>query len=180
MCINVLEDSSDEDNRESFDFRFPEKYPAVLFRDVAGCGRCGGVSRNVRGACSDRVGPARTGWDSLRSQLHRSPVDNDVSRNIIQGCSAVGITARGGRNAQGREAALLDVLLVVFDASGKAVHQEGQSIDLNLEDAVYEKLLQTGINMTVTSEAPPNSARIRVVVHDVSTGRLGSVDLPMK
>jgi len=83
------------------------------------------------------------------------------------------------RNTQGREAALLDVLLVVFDASGKAIHQEGQNIDLNLEDSVYEKLVQTGINLTITSEAPPNS-RVRVVVHDVSTGHVGSVDLPMK
>jgi VWFA-related protein len=84
------------------------------------------------------------------------------------------------RNAQGRQAALIDLFLVVFDASGKAVHQEGQNIDLNLEDPVYDKLLQSGINMTITPEAPPTSARVRVVVHDVSTGRVGSVDLPMK
>jgi len=37
-----------------------------------------------------------------------------------------------------------------------------------------------GILMNADSEAPAKSARARVVVHDVSSGLVGSLDLPLK
>jgi hypothetical protein len=85
-----------------------------------------------------------------------------------------------GRNAEGRQAATLDVFLVVFDDKGKLLHQQGQGMNLNLEQAVYEQLLKKGFIMNIDSETPPKSARVRLVVHDVSSGSVGSVDLPIK
>jgi hypothetical protein len=85
-----------------------------------------------------------------------------------------------GRNSEGRQAATLDVFLVVFDDKGKPLHQQGQGMNLNLEQAVYEQLLKKGFIMNIDSETPPKSARVRLVVHDVSSGSVGSVDLPIK
>jgi VWFA-related protein len=85
-----------------------------------------------------------------------------------------------GRNTEGKEAASVDFYLVVFDDKGKPLHQQGQSMNFNLEQAAYEQLLQKGFVMSIDSETPPNSARARLVVHDVSSGAVGSVDLPLK
>ena len=84
------------------------------------------------------------------------------------------------RNAEGKQEAALDFLVVAFDEKGKVLHQARHTMELNLDQAHYDQLLKNGIIMTVSAEAPVNSARMRVVVHDVWTGSVGSVDLSLK
>jgi VWFA-related protein len=84
------------------------------------------------------------------------------------------------RNAAGRQEAMLDFLVVAFDEKGKALNQARQTMQLNLEQAKYDQLLTTGMIMTTNADTPTNSTRIRVIVHDVGTGSVGSVDLPLK
>jgi hypothetical protein len=85
-----------------------------------------------------------------------------------------------GRNAAGRQEATLDFVVVALDEKGKMLHQVNRGIRLDLDDAQYGQVLKSGITMTANAEVPLNSARIRVVVHDVGAGFLGSVDLPLK
>jgi hypothetical protein len=48
------------------------------------------------------------------------------------------------------------------------------------EQANYQELLKTGITVTADSESPARSTRARLVVLDVGSGLVGSVDVPLK
>jgi VWFA-related protein len=85
-----------------------------------------------------------------------------------------------GQNAEGKHEATIDLLLVVFDDKGKPLHQVSRTIQLNLEEATYTQLRKNGISLDITSEAPEKSTHIRLIAHDVSSGSVGSIDLPLK
>jgi hypothetical protein len=74
----------------------------------------------------------------------------------------------------------LDVLSVIFDDSGKSLHQVARTVELKFEDKAFAQLLKDGIAINLDSDAPPKSARARLVVNDASTGSVGSVDLTLK
>jgi VWFA-related protein len=84
------------------------------------------------------------------------------------------------RNAEGKLEGALDFLVVAFDEKGKALNQARHTMQLRLEQPQYDQMLKNGIILTASADAPSNSARMRVVVHDVGSGSVGSVDLPLK
>jgi VWFA-related protein len=103
----------------------------------------------------------------------------EVPRTLIR----VGMDAHEvsfSRNAEGKHEATLDVFLVVFDDTGKALHQQSRTISLSLDQTLYDQVLAKGIILTADSDAPPKSTRARVVMHDISSGLVGSVDLSLK
>jgi len=85
-----------------------------------------------------------------------------------------------GRNSGGKQEATLDLLLVVFDDKGKPLHQVVRTLRPNLDDATYGTVLKNGMAINVDSDVPEKSARVRLVVHDVLSGLVGSLDLPFK
>jgi VWFA-related protein len=85
-----------------------------------------------------------------------------------------------GRNAEGKHEATLDLLLVVFDDKGKPLYQLVRTLRPNMDEGAYGTVLKNGMVVNVDSEAPEKSARVRLVVHDVLSGLVGSVDLPLK
>jgi VWFA-related protein len=84
------------------------------------------------------------------------------------------------RNTEGKNEATLDLLLVIFDDMGKPLHQIVRTIHLNPDEATYAAMMKSGVVVNVDSEAPVKSARARLIVHDVSAGLVGSLDLPFK
>ena len=85
-----------------------------------------------------------------------------------------------GRNAEGKHEATLDLLLVVFDDKGKPLHQVVRTLRPKMDDAAYDTVLKNGMSINVDSEAPEKSARVRLVVHDLLSGLVGSLDVPFK
>ncbi len=85
-----------------------------------------------------------------------------------------------GTNADGKRQATLDFLLVIYDANGRPIHQMVRTIQFSPDEAQYKQLVTNGISLTVGSDAPIQSARARLIVHDVSSASVGSVDLPLK
>jgi VWFA-related protein len=83
-------------------------------------------------------------------------------------------------NAEGKHEATLDFFAVIFDDAGKGLHQVARTVELKFEDQAFAQLLKDGIAVNLDSDAPPKSARARVVVNDASTGSVGSVDLALK
>jgi VWFA-related protein len=80
------------------------------------------------------------------------------------------------QNAAGKPEATLDFLLVVFDEKGERLHQLGRSLRIQPD----EPMLKNGIAITADSEVPARSVRARLVVLDVLSGAVGSVDIPLK
>ena len=107
------------------------------------------------------------------------PPTPDAPRALIR----VGMDAHEvsfSRNPEGKHEAALDLLLVVFDDSGKALNQQSRTMRLSLDQAQYVQVLAKGIVLAADSDTPPKSARARVVVRDVSSGLVGSLDLSLK
>jgi VWFA-related protein len=84
------------------------------------------------------------------------------------------------RSTEGKQEAELDILLVVFDQSGTAVRSHATTLRITPDQTQYNELLKSGVVMTTESEAPTGSARARIVVHDLSSGAVGSVDVSLK
>jgi VWFA-related protein len=85
-----------------------------------------------------------------------------------------------GQNAEGKREATLDLLLVAFDDKGKPLYQLVRTLRPNMDEGAYGTVLKNGMVINVDSEAPEKSARVRLIVHDVLSGLVGSVDLPFK
>jgi VWFA-related protein len=83
------------------------------------------------------------------------------------------------RSEKGQAEAALDVFVVVCDQSGKPLHQHASTVRLALDQAKYDETLKSGILLNADSEAPAGSARARVVVHDLGSGAVGSVDVSL-
>ena len=85
-----------------------------------------------------------------------------------------------GLSPEGKQDATLDLLLVAFDDKGKPVHQLLRTIHLSLDETAYAQALKSGMIVNVQSDAPAISARARLIVHDLASGSVGSLDLPFK
>jgi VWFA-related protein len=84
------------------------------------------------------------------------------------------------RNPEGNQEADLDVFVVIFDRAGKALHQQSTTVRLKFDPAQYAEVLKTGVLLNADSQAPAGASRARVVVHDLSSGAIGSVDVALK
>ena len=84
-----------------------------------------------------------------------------------------------GRNAEGSREATLDVLLVVLDDHDRNLHQLVRTIRVAIPEAAYTETLKNGVTLRVEVDAPAKSARVRVIVHDIFSGSVGSVDVPL-
>ncbi len=85
-----------------------------------------------------------------------------------------------GRNAQGQPDATVDLLALVFTDHPDPVKQTGRVIHLALKQEQYDQMMKSGIRMTLEVEAPMNALRVRVVARDASSGKVASLDVPIK
>jgi VWFA-related protein len=65
----------------------------------------------------------------------------------------------------------------VFNAD-KLVNAIGKRLDCNVKPETYARLMHDGILFEVPIEVNPDKARIRLVVRDNFSGKLGSLDIP--
>ena len=77
-----------------------------------------------------------------------------------------------------RWAGKLDVFLIQRDDAGRHAQVTGQTLGLNLKPETYERLLRDGLPFEINVDARPQTASVRVVVVDESSGRMGSVTMP--
>jgi hypothetical protein len=85
-----------------------------------------------------------------------------------------------GRNAQGLIDATVDMMMLVFSDQPEPAKQSGRVVHLALKQEQYDQIMKSGVRMTVDVEAPPNSRRVRVVARDAASGKVGSLDVPIK
>jgi VWFA-related protein len=83
-------------------------------------------------------------------------------------------------NPVGKQEVELDVFIVVFDQNRKPLHQHATTVRPSFDPAQYAEVLKNGILLNVDSDAPAGAARARVVIHDLSSGAVGSVDVALK
>ncbi|HZN10275.1 MAG TPA: VWA domain-containing protein [Blastocatellia bacterium] len=73
-----------------------------------------------------------------------------------------------------RHQAALDVVVVIFDEQGKAVNSVSERITLNLTPAVYERVLEQGLDYRKLVKLKPGFYQARLAVREEGSTRLGS------
>jgi VWFA-related protein len=124
------------------------------------------------------VTPLQSTGLSLLARVSETP-SPDNRRTDVRLVMDAGEIATG-RNADGKHEATIDLLLIAFDDTGKVLHQVGRTMQLSLDEEQYTQLRKNGIVLDLDSEAPEKSTRVRLIAHDVSSGSVGSIDLPFK
>jgi hypothetical protein len=73
----------------------------------------------------------------------------------------------------------LQVLYSVQAQTGRELGGTLDNVNLDLKPEVWARITADGLPMTKEFQAPPNAFKVRVAVFDTSTGRLGSVSIPL-
>jgi VWFA-related protein len=85
-----------------------------------------------------------------------------------------------GRDAQGQQDATVDVLTLAFGDQAAPLASSKRTVHLALKQEAYDLMMRGGIRLTLNADAPGKSQRVRVVARDAASGRVGSVDVPLK
>ncbi|MGQ0760660.1 MAG: VWA domain-containing protein [Acidobacteriota bacterium] len=79
------------------------------------------------------------------------------------------------RSDDGKYHAALDVAGFVFDQVGRNRGGMSQTVSADLSEEDYQRAVTNGLSYTASTEAPPGYYQVRLVVREVSTGKIGSV-----
>jgi VWFA-related protein len=84
------------------------------------------------------------------------------------------------KNAQGDQETTVDMVMLVFGDQPTPLNQKNRTVHLALRPDQYEVMRKGGVRVTVNVDAPAGSQRVRVIARDASSGRVGSLDVPLK
>jgi VWFA-related protein len=79
------------------------------------------------------------------------------------------------RSDDGKHRASFDVAGFVFDQAGRNRGGISQTVNAELSEEEYQRALTSGISYTASTQAPPGYYQVRLVVREVSSGKIGSV-----
>ncbi len=85
----------------------------------------------------------------------------------------------GFRQENGYWIGAVDTAFVEIDETGKIVASTVQPFPLHLNNETYERLLKEGLTYTKEMLMVPGAAQVRVILRDTSTGKIGSVNIPL-
>jgi VWFA-related protein len=73
----------------------------------------------------------------------------------------------------------VEFVTFAYDADGKLLNSQSQTMRLNLTPENYAQLLKGGIGFSQQIGAPARTRSFRIAVHDLSSGHLGVVEVPL-
>jgi VWFA-related protein len=104
---------------------------------------------------------------SLKQAAAGSP--REIAVEVTIDASRVSFAVENGAHV-----GLLDVAIFAMDSRGRVVDDHWQKIDLNLQDAAYERCRREGIPYAVRLPAKPGVLEVKIVVYDYAADVLGS------
>jgi hypothetical protein len=73
----------------------------------------------------------------------------------------------------------IEFVLAAYDAETTRVNYLDTSIQLNLRDQRYARVMATGIPVRLALDLPLGKISLRIAVHDLVAGRAGSLEIPV-
>jgi len=107
---------------------------------------------------------------TLKQPTHRVIIDLKVDPNGL----ALETTAAGVRSTKA------EFVLVAYDADGKRINYLDRGFQLNLSTDQYARSLENGIPVRMALDLPSGPISLRIAVHDLTAGRPGSLEIPLK
>ena len=83
-------------------------------------------------------------------------------------------TLKFTEGADGRYKDSFDLVVFVFDSTGKSRGGFSETVNTNLTPEEYKRALATGLSDSGHTELPPGNFQLRVVVRENETGRIGT------
>jgi len=114
------------------------------------------------------AGPA--GEMALKPPAHRYLVDFAVDPRGITWTPA----PYGGAHAE------VEVSMVAWDGHGQRVNFTDRALAVNLNPAESKKVLAGGLPLHEEIDLPAGAIDLRVAVHDLPSGRIGSMEIPLR
>jgi VWFA-related protein len=112
------------------------------------------------GALADHLpGPVKRYWIDYAADMHQ--VDVSVGTDGFYHAS-------------------LEFVALAYDRDGKTLNVTARAIKLNLQPAQYERVMQSGMPLHEEIDLPAGEVYLRLAVHDLSTDRIGAMEIPLK
>lgn len=106
---------------------------------------------------------------TLKSPIHRVIVDLKVDPHGIAWQDA----------PDGAHGAQVEYTLLAYDADGKRLNWFDKGFQLKLNPEQYSHSITAGIPMRMALDLPAGDAFLRIAVHDLDAGRVGSLEIPV-
>jgi VWFA-related protein len=117
-----------------------------------------------------QAGPAGVMADKLRRAVKRYWID--YATDLHQVSVIVG--------SDGLFRCSLEFVAIAYDRDGKILNVANRSFKLNLQSAQFSQIMQTGLPLHQELDVPAGEVYLRIAVHDLSTDRIGSVEIPLR
>jgi VWFA-related protein len=118
---------------------------------------------------ASQAGPAGLMADKLTGTVKRYWID--YSADVHQMDASVG--------SDGLYHLSVEFAAIAYDRDGKLLNIVDRGFKLNLQPAQYNQVMQTGMPMHEELDVPIGEVYLRVAVHDLTTDRIGSVEIPL-
>jgi VWFA-related protein len=74
----------------------------------------------------------------------------------------------------------IEFSIVAYDKNGARVNAYDQRFQLGLQEAQYQRLLNSGISMRLPFDLPAGQSDLRIAVFDLNANRAGSLEVPLE
>lgn len=106
---------------------------------------------------------------TLKRPIHRYIVDLTLEPHSITYVET----------SDGAHKAALEFVLAGYDADTTRINYLDTSVELNFRDQRYARVMATGIPVRLAIDLPMGQFSLRIAVHDVAAGRVGSLEVPV-
>lgn len=117
--------------------------------------------------------------DAFWSPLDAAGITLSAQRESVPGSSRITLTIDPAdialQQQAGRWTGAMEIVFSRQSADGRDLGTTSETARLNLEDSVYQQLRRQGFVMVRSVAGVPGLARVRIIVYDHTTGRIGSV-----
>lgn len=122
---------------------------------------------------------------SLRgTSLPRGPA-GEMSASLVQPARRVIVDVRADpagmaleQTPSGSRAGKIEFVLIAFDEDGKRVNYLDRGFQMSLRPEQYAGVVQDGIPIRLALDLPPHRVFLRIAVHDLMSGKVGSIEIP--
>jgi VWFA-related protein len=117
-----------------------------------------------------QAGPAGLMADRLHGSLRRYWID--YAADMHQVAASIG--------ADGLYHSSLEFVAIAYDRDGKILNVANHTFKMNLQPAQYQQVMQSGVPVHQEIDVPSGEVYLRLTVHDLSTDRIGSIEIPLR
>jgi hypothetical protein len=114
-------------------------------------------------------GPAGTMAKGLKGPVRRYMEDYSIDPRNVTATMLAG----------GRRQVELEVTQAVYDGDGKRLNLSDAGLEVDLPAQSWARAMQSGIRIHQEIDVPAGDVYLRLGVRDASSGRLGTVEIPL-